>query len=103
GHILTCVVTRPFNHRRRAAIPHTESLARATRREERATRRAVQDCITDDDILSSVELCLIGWANDNHAAAHPFADGIIRLAGQRQPHPRDRKGAETLPGTAVKV
>src|SRR5256885_14621313 len=76
GHVLGGMLAHPFDHGRRSAVAHGESLPGFAGAEEFAAGRSVEDRVPQEVRLAGIIL----WrSHDNPAACHAFADVIIGL------------------------
>jgi len=101
GHVLATVVTHALHHRRGAAVPHREPLAGEPGGEQLAAGRAVEDGVSDDDVLLRGEARSCRRPDDDPASGETLAHVVVGVSLELEGHSCGQERAEALPGRAL--
>src|SRR2546425_5740446 len=97
------MVSRAFDDGHGSRVPDRETVARASRGEQRTGGRAVERGVAQDHVLvgRAGVARVAGRPDHDLAAAQAPADVVVRLAFERAGHAADEARAETLAPAAA--
>src|SRR5947207_5010876 len=94
-HVLARVVAGTFDDRDGAGVAHRETLAYASRAEELAAGRAVENGVAEQHGVAGI---VASRQDRDSPAPHPLADAVVRLADELELDAGAEAGGEALPG-----
>lgn len=102
-HVFTAVVADAFDDGDGSAVAYGEAFACAACGIACAAGGSVKDGVADDGGFVPVVACVGGWADDDFAARHAFADVIVRFTSEEESYAWCEECAKALPCAAVAV
>src|SRR2546426_9404621 len=102
-HVLAAMMPRAFDDGHGSRVPDLEAVARASRREQRTGRRAVERRVAEDHVLvGRVGVGRVAERPDHDlAAAQALADVVVCLAFEREVYAADEERTEALARAAA--
>src|SRR5712691_3742887 len=99
------MVADPLDDGPRARVAHGEALARQPTEEGSSRSRAVEDRVTDDDVLLGVEVRPHALARTyrEDAARKTLAGIVLRVAAQGEGDPGRQPAGKALPGRSLEL
>src|SRR5512133_162571 len=101
GHVFTSVVTNTFDDGRSTTISDSEALSSHAAEECFAARCAIQNRVSDENVLVRSNGRARGVLYGDYAATHSLADVIVGVTFEVQLHTVSDEGAEALPCRAL--
>src|SRR5690606_3418637 len=102
-HVLAAVVTHALDDRVRARVADGEALGGDSAEVRLARDGAVEDDVSDEDVLLRHEGALLRRVDDDAPAGEALADVVVRVSLELERHALGEPSAEALAGRPIEL